>query len=916
MEPHTGHDYGHHQGRYYGRPEQHYIYPSLPYAGIVYRQAAGGETRSVRLRRRRVVRLLLLVLVMGGVLAGLAYWRRWRTMAVSLSAGEREEETDNLAGDIALESLVREMVSRSARSPGMNSSMLKTTTSDAPGNLPAHKLAAPPMSNQVMEASRPDMMVPADTSARDSGAQGETALSSDSPSLAMEMGLEQGKDTTGGNDGLDAPPTTRMSPSQAATQLVHQMKQVGGLGALRQQLEGLLRVASDSPLETLTNQVEELSRQVQAQSKVLDGLRQTLDEHPTVRHCSTLDGGPNKGRVAGQAKHADPRGQQLPRQPAPVLTGPEKGFSRIVTWSTPPISTILCTGMNSTDRVCKFKNLCWDPRRDAFFIFKDVNSIEINVPRNRSYLVDTTGIDGHNKFYFDYNEVHPEGWTNRSVHLVEKLAFLTSRFHALNIMHTFHDDFFGLYALHRMFAPPGEEGDERFPFSRDNHLVFLDGAEDNRYDYVFHFITDNPLQFRARLRRLYGKEANGSPICFRDAVLGNSKVGTWYTYGFGAPQGPIPHKKTSGLFVRNVASYLLHRMYLPLWDESMVQATLQELIRRQAFHKENGKRIRGVPIRNDAFITIFSRKLDRIIVNEAELAAALNDAYGLPVRTVRMEDMHLGQQAAILRSTIITVGLHGSALILSIFLPPGALLIELFPYAVPAENYTPYKTLCRLPGMRLAYRAWTNRKAENNFPHPERAPSAGGIVHLPAAQQERIQSTSAVPPHLCCSDPTWLYRIYQDTKVDPDELLQTIDGALKDGLAQLQVDPKALLAIRPGVVDSVRCIMSLPEGVDPMTTTLTSTTRLLVEVKWELPWNGVVPEKYGVWVHQIYSEFFTERPSVQLPSCTYGSSYDVWVRSYVRDPISPELFRSQYSEKLTCQCVPGVTISRESAKKS
>lgn len=825
---------------------------------------------------------------------------------------DREEEIDSLAEDIALERLVREVISEDEPSLGTSSFTPKVVAFNTTGNLPADNLVGKPsIDSSAMAATRPDMVVPPDASARTSDAQGETVPLSDKPPLAAEMGSGQGEDT-GGHGGLDVPPT-RMLPSQAATQLAHQMRQTGELETLKRQLESLLKVASDSPLKALTDQVKELSKQLQMQSKVVNSIRQKLDEQQTVHPRTPPSEEPRRGLVAEPVEQVDARRQQ--QQPSIVQTSSGKNFSKIVTWSTPPISTILCTGVNSTDRVCKFKNLCWDPHRDAFFIFKDVNSMEVNVPRNRSYLVDTTGIDGHNKFYFDYNEVPPEGWTNRPVRLVDKLSFLISRFHALNIMHTFHDDFFGLYALHRMFAPPGEEGDERLPFSRDNHLFFLDGSENNRYDYVFEFITDNPLQFRTRLKRMYGKEANGPPICFRDAVVGNSKVGTWYAYGFLEPQGPIPYKKTSGLFIRTVASYLLHRMHLPLWDESMVQTTLQELIRRQVVHGESGRRIRGVPIRNDAFITIFSRKLDRLIVNEVELAETLGDTYGLPVRTVRMEDMHLGQQAAILRSTIITIGLHGSALILSMFLPPGAILIELFPYAVPAENYTPYKTLCRLPGMRLAYRAWTNRRIENNFPHPERAPSAGGIMHLPAAQQERIRNTPAVLPHLCCSDPNWLYRIYQDTKVDVEELLQTIDGALKDGLTQLQVDPKALLAIRPGIVDGVRCIVSLPEGVDPAAPALTNTTRLSIEVRWESPWNGVIPEKYGVWVHQTYSEFFTERPSVQLPACAYGSSYDIWVRSYVRDPTSPELIRSQYSEKRTCLCIPETTIPKEESKK-
>lgn len=49
----------------------------------------------------------------------------------------------------------------------------------------------------------------------------------------------------------------------------------------------------------------------------------------------------------------------------------------------------------------------------------------------------------------------------------------------------------------------------------------------------------------------------------------------------------------------------------------------------------------------------------------------------------------------------MAIGLHGSLLIMSMFLPTTAVLVELFPYAVPADNYTPYRTLAQLPGRHM-----------------------------------------------------------------------------------------------------------------------------------------------------------------------------------------------------------------------
>lgn len=50
----------------------------------------------------------------------------------------------------------------------------------------------------------------------------------------------------------------------------------------------------------------------------------------------------------------------------------------------------------------------------------------------------------------------------------------------------------------------------------------------------------------------------------------------------------------------------------------------------------------------------------------------------------------------------MAIGLHGSILAMAMFLPMGALLVELYPYAVPADNYTPYKTMANLDGMFCA----------------------------------------------------------------------------------------------------------------------------------------------------------------------------------------------------------------------
>lgn len=150
------------------------------------------------------------------------------------------------------------------------------------------------------------------------------------------------------------------------------------------------------------------------------------------------------------------------------------------------------------------------------------------------------------------------------------------------------------------------------------------------------------------------------------------------------------------------------------------------------------------------------------------LRRALTHEFKASVLVVRMEDLKFGEQVAVLSRCRAAVGMHGSILVMSLFLPEGALLAELFPFAVPAEHYTPYRTMAALPALRLGYLAWEARDPWRSIGHPERSPAEGGLMHLTADERARVLSSTRVLPHVCCSDPAWLYRIYQDTEVDVD----------------------------------------------------------------------------------------------------------------------------------------------------
>ena len=127
----------------------------------------------------------------------------------------------------------------------------------------------------------------------------------------------------------------------------------------------------------------------------------------------------------------------------------------------------------------------------------------------------------------------------------------------------------------------------------------------------------------------------------------------------------------------------------------------------------------------------------------------------------------------------VVIGVHGATLTMIMFVRPGTVVIELFPFAVPSENYTPYRTLSNLPGMDLTYRAWENTHEENTVGHPEAGLWQGGLKHLSPQERDRVMKNNRVQEHLCCSDPNCLYRLFQDTRVKFKELLTLVSEAIR-----------------------------------------------------------------------------------------------------------------------------------------
>jgi len=210
-------------------------------------------------------------------------------------------------------------------------------------------------------------------------------------------------------------------------------------------------------------------------------------------------------------------------------------------------------------------------------------------------------------------------------------------------------------------------------------------------------------------------------------------------------------------------------------------------------------------------------------------------------------------------------------------------LIELYPFAVPAENYTPYRTLTTLKGMQLVYKAWENAHEENTVVYPDRPRLQGGIRHLPEEDQQKILNTKTVPKHTCCEDPYWLFRIYQDTTVHLEEILKLTEEAINE--AEEKVKAPVFRDIKVPKIDGLKCVGS------------SSST---IHIAWNSPWNGARVHRYTIWVHQKFTEYESETEEFFFQDGEPGHDYHFWVRAdheRAGDEQSPP---SAYSEQLIC----------------
>lgn len=387
------------------------------------------------------------------------------------------------------------------------------------------------------------------------------------------------------------------------------------------------------------------------------------------------------------------------------------------------------------------------------------------VQRGEFYFGSYSGMRATNAATFTLEAYDDDSLARRnfSIAVIEDPSIVSRRYMGSNTMHVFHDDF--LPALSTILQQPLLKtcpAEQRLILAVDDFPLDNDSAQFLKW--LGNFWTIDYLQAAIRYLSGMSPEAHLDFICFDDVVMGAEPVSTsWYHYGYYSPQGPIELSEATWKLV-----------------SSNIKATAQWL--KQELLIEGGTdRVEdggedALQAAKPLNVSIVSRTRSRLILNEHALAEAIKAAYpGSAVYFLRAEESQLDELIELVAQTDVLIGIHGALLALTAFLPRGSLLIEMFPFAVPAENYTPFKTLAGLIG--ADYATWVNPRSEPpfNIGHPEAHYTAGGLDHLPASYAAGIIATETVPKHLCCYSPFWIYRIFQDTRVDIDAILELMN---------------------------------------------------------------------------------------------------------------------------------------------
>lgn len=393
-------------------------------------------------------------------------------------------------------------------------------------------------------------------------------------------------------------------------------------------------------------------------------------------------------------------------------------------------SSLWCTEDIDKHKLCTIQNLCFLPKSENQFLFFISNETIISGVQVKDDLkiLSLTSVMNYNGFRLKLAVINESNWED--VIMKNEEVFLISRFKPDNIMHVIHDDLLPLYVTYSKIC----EGDV-YKCTSKYRLAFLDGANPGPYYDWYTLLSDKEPMFLDKEEKM---------VCFEKVRVGLSKESVWFQYGYRTVHGPIQPVIEKPV-LKSFTDFIFNRFKISRNTEM--------------FYPDLG--------------ILFSRKLNRKINNEDFVIQGIKNVYGTinPNKNLSIVNVDISSNdsktiISLLRKSSVLVGMHGSAMILSVFLPPGAVIIELFPFGLQPQYVSPTKAMCSIQGINYQYFSWVNTKENNSITHEDFPPLLGGISYLPEEVQATVKTIKLVPPVRCCHNPVYLYRMYQDTIID------------------------------------------------------------------------------------------------------------------------------------------------------
>lgn len=413
---------------------------------------------------------------------------------------------------------------------------------------------------------------------------------------------------------------------------------------------------------------------------------------------------------------------------------------------------VLIISFSENNHFCFIDNLCVPVGEQKFLISK--HGVRDQMPTEPFFY--SSYRETPLLFNFTYREYGPEDRKRGLTVYIKNSAMMFARIGSHNMMHQLHDEVLPMIAT---AAGIDELQQSAWPGDESLLLIAMDGFNTKRAPRGPLEVLGEAMEIQQIPFKVLGRLSHHKlkHICFEKAYVGLQTSTTWYHYGFRQMQGPI-----EGMDAEAVGR-----------NAKLVTKWLVEQVRAQAkkpvfFTPEESQK---------PFITVVSRSQSRRMLNEAEFVADLQRAFPNTIVKVIDENKHsFLELVETMSRSVALVGMHGAMMIMAMFLEPKSAVIEMFPFGIPADNYAPYKTLASLPHFDLYYRSWVNPFEEEpyNRGHPDWIRIYGGLKHLPASYAAGIRATKTVPKHKCCTSSFWLYRIYQDTWIDSNVIINLL----------------------------------------------------------------------------------------------------------------------------------------------